>query len=57
MPENLIAQYLTALRADDRLNRTRIEALAADYDAHNPFGPRLVDELAEVAANDMPMAA
>lgn len=57
MPDQLIAAYLKALRAKDTLALARIEAQAAEFDAHNRFGPRLVDELAEVAANDMPMAA
>ncbi|MER7517805.1 hypothetical protein [Streptomyces sp. NPDC126499] len=41
----LIEQYLTALRAGDLLDMARIEAKAADYDAHNPEG-RLLDQLA-----------
>ncbi|GGU52407.1 hypothetical protein [Streptomyces lavendofoliae] len=40
----LIDQYLTALRTGDELEIARIEAVAADYDAHNPDS-RLLDEL------------
>lgn len=40
----LIDQYLAALRTGDALELARIEALAADYDAHNP-GSALLDEL------------
>lgn len=57
MPDQLIADYLTALRENNTLALLSIEAQAAEYDAHNRFGPRLLDELAEVAANDTPMAA
>lgn len=57
MPEILIAAYLTALRANDRLALINLEAQAAEYDAHNRFGPRLVHELEELAANDSPLAA
>lgn len=42
----LISQYLTALRTGDALEIARVEAIAADYDTHNPHGPRLLDELA-----------
>lgn len=45
MPADLITQYLTARRKGDRLAIARIEAQAADYDLHNPFGPRLLDEI------------
>ncbi|MFB7605259.1 hypothetical protein [Streptomyces gardneri] len=44
----LIAEYLTALRARDALDMARIEAIAADYDAYNPDGPRLLDQLADL---------
>lgn len=47
MPENLIRQYLTALRINDRLDLARIEAIAADYDFHN--GTSLVDELETIS--------
>ncbi|MFD4912823.1 hypothetical protein ACFWNR_06325 [Streptomyces virginiae] len=57
MPDQLIAAYLKALRVNDKLTLARIEAQAAEYDAHNRFGARLVDELSELAADDMPMAA
>ncbi len=40
----LIANYLAALRSGDALEIAHYEALAADYDAHNP-GSRLLDEL------------
>jgi hypothetical protein len=43
MPENLIRQYLAALRINDLLDLIRIEAIAADYDAYN--GTDLVSEL------------
>jgi hypothetical protein len=45
MPNDLITQYLAALRAGDRMAMRRIECEAAEYDAHNPFGPRLMDEI------------
>ncbi|MYV77764.1 hypothetical protein GT352_28100 [Streptomyces sp. SID1046] len=57
MPDQLIAAYLKALRVNDTLTLARVEAQAAEYDAHNRFGVRLVDELTELAADDMPMAA
>ena len=44
----LIRQYLTALRTGDELDMARIEAKAVDYDAHNPHGPRLLDQLADL---------
>lgn len=46
--KKLITDYLAALRAQDRLEMARIEALAADYDAFDPDGPRLLDELADL---------
>lgn len=46
MPNDLITQYLNALRDRDRMALRRLETEAADYDKHNPFGPRLADELA-----------
>lgn len=49
----LIDDYLTALRAGDELDIARIEAIAADYDAHNP-GSQL---LAELEALAQPVAA
>jgi hypothetical protein len=45
MPNDLITQYLTARQDGDRMAMRRIKQQAADYDAHNPFGPRLTDEL------------
>lgn len=49
----LIDQYLAALRNGDGLEIARIEAVAADYDAHNP-GSHL---LAELEALALPVAA
>lgn len=49
----LIDQYLTALRSGDELEISRIEAVAADYDAHNPDS-QLLDELEALA---QPIAA
>jgi hypothetical protein len=49
MPNELITQYLAALRAGDRMAMRRIEVEAAEFDAHNPFGPRLADEIAALA--------
>lgn len=57
MPTTLITEYLTALRDDDLVGIARIEAQAAEFDTHNPFGPRLLDELAELYANRYPQAA
>jgi hypothetical protein len=45
MPADLITQYLTARKNRDRMAMLRIEQQAADYDQHNPFGPRLIDEI------------
>lgn len=45
MPNDLITEYLKALSDDDELNMGRLETYAAQADANNPFGPRLVDEL------------
>ncbi|WP_392971114.1 hypothetical protein [Streptomyces sp. LN245] len=45
MPNDLITQWLTARQAGDRMAMRRIEIEAAEYDRHNPFGPRLTDEI------------
>lgn len=52
--KKLITDYLAALRTQDLLEMARIEALAADYDALDPDGPRLLDELAGLS---LPAAA
>lgn len=44
MPEFWIRSYARALKTDDSLEIARLEALAADYDVHNP-GSSLLDEL------------
>lgn len=44
MPEIWIRSYARALKAGDRLEMARLEALAADYDVHNPDS-ELVDTL------------
>ncbi|MFF9631761.1 hypothetical protein [Streptomyces fradiae] len=44
MPELWIRSYARALTVGDSLEIARVEALAADYDAHNP-GSSLLDEL------------
>lgn len=45
MPNDLITQFLKARKDGDRMAMRRIEREAADYDRHNPFGPRLMDEI------------
>jgi hypothetical protein len=45
MPNDLITEFLEALRKGDELNLARLETYAGQHDASNPFGPRLVDEL------------
>lgn len=45
MPNDLITEFLAALREGDELNLRRIEVYAEQHDANNPFGPRLADEL------------
>ncbi|MEV8033926.1 hypothetical protein [Streptomyces sp. NPDC086182] len=45
MPNDLITQWLTARQNGDRMAMRRIETEAAEYDRHNPFGPRLADEI------------
>ncbi|MGW0312041.1 hypothetical protein [Streptomyces flavidovirens] len=45
MPNDLITQYLKARQDGDRMAMRRIENEAAQYDEHNPFGPRLTDEI------------
>jgi len=45
MPNDLITDYLKARSGGDRMAMRRIEKQAADYDEHNPFGPRLMDEI------------
>ncbi|MBT2429429.1 hypothetical protein J7F02_28385 [Streptomyces sp. ISL-112] len=42
-PGEIVTRYVTARR--DRGMRYWLRTLAAEYDAGNPFGPRLVDEL------------
>ncbi|MFF8829306.1 hypothetical protein [Streptomyces sp. NPDC015131] len=49
----LIDQYLAAIGTNDRLEAARIEAIAADYDAHNPDSQLL----AELEALNTPLAA
>ncbi|MFB7244613.1 hypothetical protein ACFCYX_19395 [Streptomyces populi] len=45
MPNDLITQWLQARKSGDRMAMRRIENEAAEYDLHNPFGPRLADEI------------
>jgi hypothetical protein len=53
MPEFWIRSYARALKNGDALEQARLEALAADYDLHNP-GSQLLDEL---EALNTPLAA
>lgn len=53
MPNDLITQFLKALSDRDRMAMRRLEVEAAEFDAHNPFGPRLVDELAALRTPSM----
>ena len=55
MPNDVITEFLEALRKGDELNLARLETYAEQADANNPFGPRLVDELA--ALRDPALAA
>ncbi|MFE0039415.1 hypothetical protein [Streptomyces sp. NPDC059015] len=45
MPNDLITEFIKARQDGDRMAMRRLLVEAAEYDRHNPFGPRLVDEL------------